>query len=100
MYVLSLLVSMKMEQNKVIVIGGNHHNTLGVIRSLGYKGLKSFVIVVTDHKTPYLCYSKYVSQYQVLSSADKIVDFLLKIKDTNSKAVVISCADFVTAVLD
>lgn len=100
MYVLSLLVSMKMEQNKVIVIGGNHHNTLGVIRSLGYKGLKSFVIVVTDHKKPYLCYSKYVSQYQVLSSADKIVDFLLKIKDTNSKAVVISCADFVTAVLD
>lgn len=91
---------MKMKQNKVIVIGGNHHNTLGVIRSLGYKGLKSFVIVVTDQKKPYLCYSKYVSQYQVLSSADKIVDFLLKIKDPNSKAVVISCADFVTAVLD
>ena len=24
-----------------IIIGGNHHNTLGVIRALGYKGIKS-----------------------------------------------------------
>ena len=100
MYVLSLLASMKMEQNKVIVIGGNHHNTLGVIRSLGYKGLKSYVIVVADCKKPYLCYSKYVSQYKVLSSAEEIVDYLLKIKDANSRPVVISCADYVTAVLD
>ncbi len=30
---------MNADERKVIVIGGSHHNTLGVIRSLGMKGL-------------------------------------------------------------
>lgn len=90
-----------MEQSNVIVIGGNHHNTLGVIRSLGYKGLKSHVVVITDNKKPYVCYSKYVQKYQILSSAYKIVEYLLQIKDLfYTKPVVVSCADFVTAELD
>lgn len=101
MSVLSFSTFTKMEQNKVIVIGGNHHNTLGVIRSLGYKGLKSHVVVVTDHRSPYVCYSKYVLRYQILPSAGKIVEYLLKIKDAYLiKPVIISCADFVTAELD
>lgn len=91
---------MRIEQNNVIVIGGNHHNTLGIVRSLGYKGLKSHVVVVTSHKKPYVCFSKYVEQYQILFSANEIVDYLLKIKDRSTKLVVVSCADFVTAVLD
>lgn len=33
-----------------IIIGGNHHNTLGVIRALGYKGINSLVILVTNEK--------------------------------------------------
>ena len=45
---------------KVIVIGINHHNTLGVVRSLGYKGLKSHVIIMCRQKNPYVCYSKYI----------------------------------------
>lgn len=90
-----------MKQNKVIVIGGNHHNTLGVVRSLGYKGLRPLVVVVTDHKKPYVCQSKYVQQYEILSSASEIVEYLLKKKNNHgTKPVVVSCADFVTAVLD
>lgn len=85
---------------KTIVIGGNHHNTLGVIRSLGYKGLSPHVIVITNHKKPYVCYSKYLHSYKILKSPDEIVDYLLDIKAEHSKPVIISCADFVTAVLD
>ena len=44
-----------MEQNNIIVIGGNHHNTLGVIRSLGYKGLRPYVILITNNNKPYIC---------------------------------------------
>lgn len=91
---------MTREQNKLIVIGGNHHNTLGVIRSLGYKGLHSHVIIVSHQKKPYVCYSKYIKNYKVLSSSEEIVDYLLSIKESYINSVIISCADFVTAVLD
>ena len=90
-----------MEQNNIIVIGGNHHNTLGVIRSLGYKGLRPYVILITNNNKPYICYSKYIKQYKCLSSPNEIVNYLLEIKDDfKSKPVVFSCADFVTAELD
>ena len=28
--------------NKVLVIGADHHNTLGIVESLGEKGIKSY----------------------------------------------------------
>lgn len=90
---------MEMEM-KVIVIGGSHHNTLGVVRSLGYKGLKSHVIIVSRKKNPYVCYSKYIVEYKVISTAEEIVEYLLSMKNYYINSVVISCADFVTAVLD
>lgn len=101
MYALNLSASMRTEQNNIIVIGTDHHNTLGVIRSLGYKGLYPNLVVVTNHKKPYVSYSKYIQQYHVLTSANDIVDYLLKTKSTyDSKQVVISCADYITAILD
>ena len=37
----------KIENNhKVIVIGGEHHNTLGVIRALGLAGIYSELILL------------------------------------------------------
>lgn len=84
-----------------IIIGGNHHNTLGVIRSLGYKGFNSLVILVTGEKTPYVSYSKYITKCVLLNSAKEIVPFLLNYaKVINSKSVIFSCADFVTSELD
>ena len=70
-----------MEQNNIIVIGGNHHNTLGIIRSLGYKGLRPYVILITNKNKLYICYSKYIKQYKCLSSPNEIVNHLLEIKD-------------------
>lgn len=67
-----------------IIIGGNHHNTLGVIRSLGYKGLNSLVILVTGEKTPYVSYSKYITKCVLLNSAKEIVPFLLNYAKVNS----------------
>ena len=32
--------------NKVIVIGGDHHNTLGVLRAFGEKGIYPDLILV------------------------------------------------------
>ena len=56
---------MHMELHEVVVIGGLHHNTLGVIRSLGEAGLNPesiFVIIVNDGQNGknLLSASKYV----------------------------------------
>ena len=34
---------------EVVVIGGNHHNTLSILRSLGEKGIKSLLIVLSPY---------------------------------------------------
>ena len=60
-----------------IIIGGNHHNTLGVIRALGYKGINSTVVLVTGEKKPYVSYSKYITKCVLLNSTKEIVPFLL-----------------------
>lgn len=84
-----------------IIIGGNHHNTLGVIRALGYKGINSTVVLVTGEKKPYVSYSKYITKCVLLNSTKEIVPFLLNYaKFIKSKTVVFSCADFVTSELD
>lgn len=87
--------------NKALVIGGNHHNTLGVIRALGYKGIQSVLLLVTDNAKPYVSYSKYIDECILLKSKQEIVPFLLSYaKKQKENAVIISCADFVTSELD
>ena len=39
-----------MSNNKVLVIGADHHNTLGIVESLGEKGIKYYVLIVADIK--------------------------------------------------
>lgn len=84
-----------------IIIGGNHHNTLGVIRALGYKGINSLVILVTNEKKPYVSFSKYITKYVLLNSSKEIVSYLLNYaKGIDKKSIIFSCADFVTSELD
>ena len=47
-------------QNKIVVVGADHHNTLGVVESFGLKGLKSYVVLYTSRKDGYVLHSKYV----------------------------------------
>lgn len=84
-----------------IIIGGNHHNTLGVIRSLGQKGLKSFVVILSNGSTSFVLKSKYVQQGFIVESCDKIIDLLLnKFKTKNYKHILIACNDTVSSLID
>lgn len=94
-------MEMEIEGTSCIIIGGNHHNTLGVIRSLGFRGIKSYVILCSTSKINYVLYSRFVCNYHLLSSPNEIVQHLLTIKGSfRNKPVIISCADRVTAELD
>lgn len=86
---------------QTIIIGGNHHNTLGVIRALGYKGVNSLVLLVTDEETPYVSYSRYIKECVILKTKKEIVPYLMEYGNKiGEKAVILSCADFVTSELD
>ena len=87
--------------NKVIVIGGDHHNTLGVIRGLGERGVKSNLILVTPSNMTFVNYSRYVSSCIKLEDDCKIVEALLnQYKSEQEKPVVICCSDSSSGVID
>ena len=87
--------------NNAIVIGGNHHNTLGVLRSLGEKGILSVLILVDSSPEPYVKFSRYISSLHHIHEWNEIPDLLLSIiSNLNYEPVVISCADPASYVLD
>ncbi len=63
--------------NKVIVVGNNHHNTLGLIRSLGRGGLNVICIVVDkDIKHSFVAKSNYLNSFHLFPSFNMVLDYL------------------------
>ena len=89
-------------KNEVVIIGGIHHNMLGVIRSLGEKGIKSNIIVTTDKKFAYITKSKYVKKhFQILEDETKIKEILLdNFINKKNKAILIPTSDFSALFID
>lgn len=85
---------------QIIVIGGNHHNTLAVLRSLGEKGVKSLLIVISNDPKPYVGYSKYIQLIKVINSEDEIASAMYSLHKSSEKAVVIACSDAISSYLD
>lgn len=49
-----------MDKNKVILIGGNHHNGLGLVRSFGVNGVRPYGIIINNStKRSFVSKSKY-----------------------------------------
>ena len=92
---------MYMSNNKVLVIGADHHNTLGIVESLGEKGIKSYVLIVADIKTSFVLKSKFVINGWICPSPSCVVDEMLKhFSDSINKTIVYSSYDNVSSVLD
>lgn len=87
--------------NKVIVVGGDHHNTLGVLRGLGERGIQSDLILVTPSKLTFVDASKYIARQWKISNDDEVVNTLLtNYKVESDKPVVICCSDSSSGVVD
>ena len=89
-----------MKINDVVIIGGIHHNTLGVIRSLGEAGVSSntlHVLIVSKEYNPknILSTSKYVKNDSIsyIKAYDEIVPWLIKNATFDGQRVIICCAD-------
>lgn len=85
---------------KIIVLGDNHHNTLGVIRSLGEKGLNAELIIKrTSHY--FITVSKYLGAVYEISSESDLLKCLNNIAEKEAiPSVLICCSDWYISVVD
>ena len=89
------------EKINVIVVGGNHHNMLGVVRALGKKNIISNTIITCNDKYSFVSKSKYIKKYVIISeNEDEILKSLNEMFVKNKRNVIITTSDFAALVID
>ena len=93
-----MLVCKNMD-NQVIVIGTDHHNTLGIIRSLGEEG-KLPIVMLPNLKLAFITKSKYINKVIWFDKPNDVIDILLRdyVNETN-KAIIICAEDVSISVI-
>lgn len=88
--------------NKVIIFGGNHHNTLGLVREFGENGIRPSGIIVDAKKNRnFTSVSKYWDEVLVVRTPQEGIECLKrKFVCAELPAVVIASADDTAAVID
>ena len=90
-----------MNNCNVIIIGLNHHNTLGVIRALGEKGIFSSLILTAETKYSYVKKSKYLKKVVLVKEdSQSILEALEKFKEKQQKSILIPTSDYAALVID
>ncbi len=85
-------------ENLVCVIGGNHHNMLGIIRMMGENNIKVNAIIINGDKNSFCIKSKYLSSYSLVAYDEKkIINEINKLpKDT----IIIPTGDDAAFIID
>jgi predicted ATP-grasp superfamily ATP-dependent carboligase len=87
--------------NKVVIIGTNHQNALGVIQSLARERVKPYVIIQSKLKKSFVLRSKYIERGWICSTDDDVLRCLLQnFTDTERKAVLYTCSDDAASLVD
>lgn len=91
----AVCMSIKDVRHKIVVFGENHHNTLGLIRSLGEAGLHSNLILVNSNKIyPFVTKSRYVDNSWVVDNVrDGLAVILSNFDDKEYKTVIFPTFD-------
>ena len=70
---------LELKKHKFIVFCSDHYNPLGVVRSLGEKGIRPIVVLNVEKVAPYLIVkSKYPSAIHKVNSAEEGLDFIIE----------------------
>ena len=92
-----------MAQHQVLVIGGIHHNILGVIRSLGFARIPDIKVILVGNEPDFASRSKYIKKKNIVKIAcdNLLLDTLLKIgRETQEKPIVICSSDTSISIID
>lgn len=93
----------ELKKHKFIVFCSDHYNPLGLVRSLGEKGIKPIVVLNVERVRPYLIIkSKYPSVIHEVQSAKEGLDFIIKNygNEQDCKPFIYSCSDDICQLLD
>lgn len=86
--------------NKIIILGGNHHNGLGIIRSLGEVGCKVYFVAVGVTKS-FASKSKYIENHWFINHESDLLDLLLgKFGNNKIKPIIIPSDDATAVIID
>ena len=80
----------------IFIIGGSHHNTLGVIRAFGELGIAKDIVLFIDNSDHIITTTKYVTNERIhrFSSNCEIAELVIQAASKfDSKPVVICCGD-------
>ncbi len=92
------------KSHKFIVVGEEHYNPLGVIRSLGEKKIKPIAIILktqNKYQARVASLSKYISKLIIVDTYNDVPDILLsQYSNENVKPFVIACDDICVGIID
>ena len=91
---------MTKKSNIVFIVGGDHHNGLGLARIFGLNGVEVRSIVVGDCQKSFLRKSKYVSESLVFPSEKDAYDYLSELSKCEIKSFIIPYSDASALELD
>lgn len=76
------------------VIGGDHYNTYGIVRSLGEEGINSDVLILgCKGKDSFVLLSKYVVKGHGCETHEEAIAYLKQGKERGDKGIIICCSD-------
>lgn len=92
----------KINRPDVIIIGGNHHNPLGVVRSFGVNGIRPYgIIVVGKEKNSFVAKSRYWKKTWLASTDAEAIEIMKRnFCNRAQKPVVITCSDSIAMEID
>ena len=93
---------MDQNSNKVILLGGNHHNGLGLVRSFGRNGICPYGIVIgKGAHNSFVTKSKYWEKTWSVDREDEAIDIMLSVfSNETKKPVVIPWSDGAAEAID
>lgn len=90
-----------MLDRRVIIVGGDHHNTLGVIWAMREAGVRPYVIILSEEASPFVPVSRYLAGSVVIQKMEELLPAVINLsKDQPQKPVVICCHDEMAALID
>ena len=90
----------KMKTLTAVVVGDDHQNTLGVIRSLGERGCRVIAVIFPAGRICSTSYSKYIDEVFLIQRAE-LIDTLVGIGNPlEQKTALIPCGDDIAAAVD